>query len=137
MQPHRLIYVKSFITVFLNKFGNILIPYFTGSDICHKSNFCLQNTVTECILNFIYWTPQPWKTYHFLLRGGGLQPPHTFPKIAISQDSQHQVLFYTMLLSTFGGGGVLQYLLFYSIILYSACHIIHSNEHFSKNVYRA
>ncbi len=28
-------------------------PYFTGSDICHKSSFCQQSTVTECILNLL------------------------------------------------------------------------------------
>ncbi len=28
-------------------------PYFTPSDICHKSSFCLQSTVIECILNLL------------------------------------------------------------------------------------
>ncbi len=27
--------------------------YFIGSDICHKSSFCQQSTVTECILNLL------------------------------------------------------------------------------------
>ncbi len=27
--------------------------YFTGSDIYHKSSFCQQSTVTECILNLL------------------------------------------------------------------------------------
>ncbi len=28
-------------------------PYFSGSDICHKSSFCQQSIVTECILNLL------------------------------------------------------------------------------------
>ncbi len=36
-----------------NQFGSILIPYFTEVNICHKSSFCLQITVTECILNLL------------------------------------------------------------------------------------
>ncbi len=28
-------------------------PDFTGSDICHKSSFCQESTVTECILNLL------------------------------------------------------------------------------------
>ncbi len=61
-QPDQLIQIKLNISVFLlNQSGNILIPYFAGSNICHKSwqaSFCLQSTVIECLLNVIYWTPQ-------------------------------------------------------------------------------
>ncbi len=35
-----------------NQFSNILIPYFAGPYICHKScwaSFCLQSTETKCM----------------------------------------------------------------------------------------
>ncbi len=44
------------ISIFLTNLVTFLIPYFTGSNMCHKSclaRFCLQSTVTECLILFI------------------------------------------------------------------------------------
>ncbi len=43
-------------------------PYFTGSDICHKSSFCQQSTVTECILNLLDPSTALWVggNYYFI-----------------------------------------------------------------------
>ncbi len=97
-QPDQFIQVESFITVFPNQFGKISILYFTESDICHNSSFCLRNTVTECILNIIYWTPELQKTYHFLLGVSSVYILIPSPKLPLARIHNTMHYFYYHLL---------------------------------------